>query len=89
MSDPTRCDLGLTEDAEHCRGTPCGSCTASVAAWVDVDDLVPAFVQGAQFWEWRKNGATMWNQDGRLCEVEAVRRAEEGTLGCDAIHSRP
>lgn len=26
-------------------------------------DLIIAFVQGAQWWEWKKSGATMWTSD--------------------------
>lgn len=43
--------------------------------------LVIAFVQGAQFWEFYKENATMWNSDKQICEDEAMARLDEGTLG--------
>ena len=43
-----------------------------------VDDLRRAFVAGAAWWEFRKDGATMWQSDRRLSEVEAEKRYPEG-----------
>lgn len=43
--------------------------------------LVVAFIQGAKWWEHNKTGATMWQSDQNLAEVEALKRAELHTLG--------
>ena len=43
--------------------------------------LIIAFVQGAQWWEWNKEQATMWSSDRDKAETEAVRRSTNGTLG--------
>ena len=40
-----------------------------------------AFTQGASWWEWYKEGATMWNSDQRLADEEAKRRTENKSLG--------
>jgi len=39
------------------------------------------FVQGAQWWEYHKTGATMWASDRDQAEGEAEVRAANGTLG--------
>ncbi len=37
--------------------------------------LVEAFIQGAQFWEYKQTGATMWASDRELIvREEAIRR---------------
>jgi hypothetical protein len=38
------------------------------------EDRRRAFVQGAQWWEFHKTGATMWQSDRDLAEQEATRR---------------
>jgi len=43
--------------------------------------LEQAFIQGAAWWEWHKEGATMWQSDRALALEEAERRAASGTLG--------
>jgi len=39
---------------------------------------VQAFVEGAKWWEWQKEGATMWPVDRRDTEAEATRRYTKG-----------
>jgi hypothetical protein len=46
-----------------------------------VSPLIIAFVQGAKWWEWHKENATMWQGDQRLAEEEALKREKNGTLG--------
>jgi hypothetical protein len=46
-----------------------------------VSPLFIAFVQGAKWWEWYKEGATMWQSDQQLAEKEALKREKNGTLG--------
>ncbi len=48
---------------------------------VTPDALIVAFVQGAQWWEWRKTGATMWASDRNEAEYVAEIKASTGTLG--------
>lgn len=43
--------------------------------------LVIAFIQGAAWWEYQKEGATMWQSDKRLAMEAAEARAANGTLG--------
>ena len=43
--------------------------------------LVSAFVQGAKWWEYHKEGATMWQSDQGLALTEAERREASGSLG--------
>lgn len=43
--------------------------------------LIVAFVQGTQWWEYHKEGATMWQSDRRLAEEEALKRFKNKTLG--------
>lgn len=43
--------------------------------------LEQAFIQGAAWWEWHKEGATMWQSDRALALEEAERRTANGTLG--------
>ena len=43
--------------------------------------LEQAFIQGAAWWEWHKEGATMWQSDRALALEEAERRTENGSLG--------
>ena len=45
------------------------------------DELLIAFVQGAQWWEWHKTGATMWQSDRDLAERQAEERLKNETLG--------
>ena len=47
--------------------------------WAE-DDLRRAFVAGAAWWEYEKEGATMWNTDRNKAEVEADRRYPGGSL---------
>ena len=54
-----------------------GAATGSVTP----DALIVAFVQGAQWWEYHKTGATMWASDRDQAEGEAEVRAANGTLG--------
>ena len=44
------------------------------------DDLRRAFVAGAKWWEWHKEGATMWNSDVREAEDEAEKRYPGGKV---------
>lgn len=46
--------------------------------------LIVAFIQGAKWWEWKKDGATMWQSDQAAAEAEARKRAEAGSLGLAA-----
>ncbi len=55
--------------------------SASVSGSVTQDALIVAFVQGAQWWEYHKTGATMWPSDRDQAEGEAETRAANGTLG--------
>lgn len=48
---------------------------------VTPDALVVAFVQGAQWWEYHKTGATMWPSDRDVAEAKAECKALDGTLG--------
>ena len=43
--------------------------------------LMIAFVQGAQWWEWYKENATMWTSDRDRAEQAAKSRLADGTLG--------
>ena len=43
--------------------------------------LAIAFVQGAQWWEYRTTAWTMWQSDATLAEAEAARRIQGQTLG--------
>jgi len=43
--------------------------------------LIVAFVQGAQWWEFRQTRGTMWASDRNLAEAEAMLRQRNGTLG--------
>ena len=48
--------------------------------------LIVAFIQGAKWWEWHKEGATMWQSDQLLAEEEALKRERNKTLGrCPVI----
>jgi hypothetical protein len=42
------------------------------------DDLRRAFVEGAAWWEFHKEGATMWNSDRDLAESVADTRYPNG-----------
>ena len=56
------------------------------------DALIIAFVQGAQWWEWEKTGATMWQTDRNKAEDQAEKRLHNGTLGKfpnDKAHAQP
>ncbi len=44
------------------------------------DDIRRAFVAGAKWWEWQKEGATMWNSDVREAEEEAEKRYPGGNV---------
>lgn len=56
---------------------------------VATQNLVVAFVQGAQWWEYKKTGATMWPSDRNLAEDEADKREKNGTLGRSVIDLLP
>lgn len=66
-------------------------------SWVDhiqgkwaADDLRRAFVMGAEWWEFHKEGATMWNSDIDLVEAEAEKIFPHGgipTSDNQKIHS--
>lgn len=43
--------------------------------------LIIAFVQGAQWWEYKSTETTMWQSDVLLAEEEAARRLSNDTLG--------
>jgi len=45
--------------------------------------LIMAFVEGAKWWEYRKEGATMWQSDQGLALIAAECRLAAGVLGCD------
>jgi len=44
------------------------------------DDIRRAFVAGAKWWEYEKEGATMWISDIRLAEKEAKKRYPNGEV---------
>lgn len=44
------------------------------------DDLRRAFVLGAKWWEFHKEGATMWQSDIRIAEQAAEDRYPNGKL---------
>ena len=48
---------------------------------METDPRVIAFVQGAQWWEYKQSGATMWQSDQNDASDEAERRLASGTLG--------
>jgi len=48
---------------------------------ISEEALVIAFVQGAKWWEWYKECATMWPSDRDLAEAAAQARLNDGTLG--------
>jgi len=43
--------------------------------------LIVSFVQGVQWWEFKKTDASLWNSDRNDAEKEAAKREENGTLG--------
>jgi hypothetical protein len=59
------------------RGGSCAPAPGSVTA----ENLIRAFVQGAQWWEYEKTGATMWASDRNHAEGEAILKHREGKLG--------
>ena len=63
-------------DCSQCQYSSCNEgCRA------EMDRNVTAFVQGAQWWEYQRTGATMWPSDRNLAEDEAEKREKNGTLG--------
>lgn len=42
------------------------------------DDLRSAFVAGAAWWEYHREGATIWQSERNLAEVEAENRYPDG-----------
>ena len=44
------------------------------------NDLRRAFVDGAAWWEWQSQGATMWQSDRRDAEQEASNRYKDKAL---------
>ena len=44
-------------------------------------ELIIAFVQGAQWWEYESTKFTMWQSDRNKAELEAIKRVENKTLG--------
>ena len=53
-----------------------------VGTWAK-DDIRRVFVDGAKWWEWQKEGATMWNSDVKLAEEEATKRYDEQEASCE------
>ena len=49
------------------------------------NELLIAFVQGAQWWEYYTTGATMWRSDQDLAERQAEERLKNETLGTRVI----
>lgn len=45
------------------------------------NELVTAFIQGAKWWEWHKQNATMWQSDQRLAYEEAIKYLRANMLG--------
>lgn len=43
--------------------------------------ILRAFVQGAEWWEWERENATMWTSDRESALCAAEKRAADGTLG--------
>lgn len=43
--------------------------------------LIISFIQGAQWWEWKDKGATMWPSDRDLAEAAARERLANNKLG--------
>jgi hypothetical protein len=56
--------------------------TADWGSW-PVECQQRAFVEGAKWWDWQSAGATMWNEDQRKAEAEAVHRYGEPVAACD------
>lgn len=44
------------------------------------DDIRRAFVAGAKWWEFEKEGATMWPSDRNKAEAQAEKRYPGGSL---------
>ena len=47
----------------------------------DQQSLETAFLQGAKWWEWTMNDATMWPSDQDRALKEAARKRADATLG--------
>lgn len=47
--------------------------------WLE-GDLRRAFVMGAKWWEFHSTGATMWQSDRNIAEVEADKRYPNGKI---------
>ncbi len=62
---------------------------AHLSDCAETQKLVVAFVQGAQWWEYKEKGATMWPSDRNLAEDEADKRAKNGTLGISLMDRMP
>ena len=65
------CELALAED---------GMTDIRIDGTWAADDLRRAFVAGAQWWEWRKEQATMWSRERYLAEAETDKRYPEGKV---------
>ena len=53
--------------------------TASLQGTWPANDLRRAFVDGAKWWEWISEDATMWSSDVRRAEAEAEKRFASST----------
>ena len=69
--------LPTLESPELLAGQSLGAAPCSVTP----NALIVAFVQGAQWWEHHKTGATMWASDRNEAEAAACFKAMDGTLG--------
>ena len=75
-----KCDHGIEWDmCDVCKPAPSELAPARGSAMSD--ELIIAFVQGAQWWEYYKTGATMWPSDRDVAEAKAECKALDGTLG--------
>ncbi len=46
-----------------------------------LNPLVIAFLQGAKWWEWYKENATMWQSDQKMAILKAQKLLKAGELG--------
>ena len=65
----------------RCESEPAKPGSLHRAGSVTPDARIVAFVQGAQWWEYHKTGATMWASDRDQAAGEAETRLSNGTLG--------
>lgn len=58
----------------------CGDCWRKVASFLlrggtwPIDSVQAAFVEGARWWQFHKNGATMFSSERHEAETEALKR---------------